>query len=94
MIYLKVSAVVCISLFHENISTTRLSLEIGLHMFVISWFFNDKCRVNAKKKKVKIKGFTEEWYRVIYNFFHLSGVYLCFRTTFKTLDKMWHSEYQ
>lgn len=51
MIYLKASAVVCISFFHENISTTRLSLEIGLHMFVISWLFNDKCRVNAKKNK-------------------------------------------
>lgn len=92
MIYLKVSAVVCISFFHENISTTRLLLKIGLHMFVKGWLFNDRCRVNAKK--IKIKGFTEEWYLVIYRFFHLSGVYLCFRTTFKTLDKMWHSEYE
>lgn len=92
MIYVKVSAVVCISFFHENISTTRFSLEIGLHMFVISWLFNDKCRVNAKK--IKIKGFTEEWYLVIYSFFRLSGVYLCFLTTFETLDEMWHSECQ
>lgn len=51
MIYVKVSAVVCISFFHENISTTRFSLEIGLHMFVISWLFIDKCRVNAEKNK-------------------------------------------
>lgn len=51
MLYLKVSAVVCILIFHENISTTRLLPKIGLHMFVISWLFNDKCRVMLKKNK-------------------------------------------
>lgn len=83
MIYFKVFVVVCILFFYENIFIICFFFEIGLYMFVISWFFNDKCRVNVKKKKVKIKGFIEEWYCVIYNFFYFSGVYFCFCIIFK-----------
>lgn len=50
MIYIKVSAVVCKSFFHENISTSLL-LKIVLHMFVKGWLFNDRCRVNAESNK-------------------------------------------